>query len=92
MMLRTSDQSLSIGNHVSLASTPEAYNLLIQALLATGDDLLLRVRTHVVPIGLHLYEQINRDNGGIQGAYDLTWSYGTMISALKVRAGIQRSL
>ena len=33
-------------------------------------------------------EQINKDTGLAQGARDLTWSYGTVIGAMKARADL----
>jgi glucoamylase len=58
---------------------------MMRALMATGDGILTRVAHHVKPYNFHLNEQINKDTGLAQGAHDLTWSYGTVIGAMKAR-------
>ena len=58
---------------------------MMRALMATGDGILTRVAHHVKPYNFHLNEQINKDSGLAQGAHDLTWSYGTVIGAIKAR-------
>lgn len=80
------------GSVFTAVSHPVAFAQVISALGYSGDDLLTRVHYHAKPLGLHLYEQINRWDGGKQGAYDLTWSYGTVISAMKARAGLAKVL
>eukprot|EP00041_Stephanoeca_diplocostata_P012428 m.208078 g.208078 ORF g.208078 m.208078 type:complete len:464 (-) comp18957_c1_seq2:2071-3462(-) len=54
---------------------------LAQRAMAKGDAYLARVRHFLTAEGLHLPEELNRDTGAQQGANDLTWSYGTAISA-----------
>ena len=48
--------------------------------------MLLRVKAHTSGAGLHFSEQINLKTGFEQGANDLTWSYGTLLSATLARA------
>jgi glucoamylase len=50
-----------------------------------GDARMARVHKHVKDLGMHLGEQINRDDGSHQGAPDLTWSYGTLFNAMAAR-------
>jgi glucoamylase len=67
------------------------FRSMMRALAATGDGILLRVRHHVAPYNFHLSEQINKDDGLTQGARDLTWSYGTVIGAMKARSDLYAS-
>lgn len=50
-----------------------------------GDDRMTRVHHHAANQGMHLGEQLNRDDGSQQGAVDLTWSYGTLFNAQGAR-------
>lgn len=50
-----------------------------------GDERMARVHHHVSSQGMHLGEQLNRDDGSQQGAVDLTWSYGTLFNAQGAR-------
>ena len=61
---------------------------LAQDFVQSGDDYLTRTRYHAMGAQLHLSEQINHDTGFEQGAPDLTWSYGTVLSALNVRGRV----
>jgi len=65
---------------------------LARAFAQNGDGYLLRVRYHVEGANFHLSEQINRDNGQEQGANDLTWSYGTVLSAMQTRSTLPSNL
>jgi len=50
-----------------------------------GDDYMTRVHHHASAQGMHLGEQLNREDGSQQGAVDLTWSYGTLFNAMAAR-------
>ncbi len=56
--------------------------------MQSGDDYLNRVRYHILGDKYHLAEEINLDSGYAQGANDLTWSYGTVISAMNARSKV----
>src|SRR5690606_30997716 len=47
----------------------------------SADNLMKRVRFHTPENGRYS-EQINRHTGFMRGAYDLTWSYASFLSAL----------
>ena len=47
--------------------------------------MLLRVKHHTAGKQFHFSEQLNLQTGFEQGANDLTWSYGTLISAMAAR-------
>lgn len=49
---------------------------------AQADGVLLRLKKHVMPEGLHLYEQIDRNTGAQMSAEDLTWSYAEVLNAM----------
>ena len=52
----------------------------------TGDDQLTRVHYHVAGCNYHMSEQVCETNGYEIGAWDLTWSYGTFLSAWYYRS------
>lgn len=56
----------------------------IEALRARGDNFLLRSRLHM-DISGSMSEQMNRNSGFMQGARDLTWSYGSLVTAFQSR-------
>jgi len=60
-------------------------NDLYANLMQTGDDFLARVKYHIVGGNYHLSEELNLNTGFETGANDLTWSYGTVISAMNAR-------
>lgn len=63
-----------------------------QSLTIMGDDQCSLVRNHIGGGQFHMSEQLNLDTGFVQGANDLTWSYGTIISAMAVRQELQNEL
>jgi glucoamylase len=60
------------------------FNEVIKGLRDSGDSFLRRIRFHTDLDG-HLSEQYNRDNGYLQGARDLTWSYASFVTAVLSR-------
>lgn len=62
------------------------------ALAQDADGLLLRVKNHIKGAGLHMPEELNLNTGDLQGAPDLTWSYGTLIDALAARDALAQTL
>eukprot|EP00035_Acanthoeca_spectabilis_P024581 m.454487 g.454487 ORF g.454487 m.454487 type:complete len:490 (-) comp20681_c0_seq1:37-1506(-) len=63
----------------------EASAELSKALVSNGDGIFRRVRFHTTGGELHQPEELNRDTGFEQGAGDLSWSYGGIMSALMAR-------
>ena len=59
---------------------------LASALAAAGDGVLVRIRYHTVGGGLHQPEQLDKNTGFEASAKDLTWSYATLLKAMKQRA------
>ncbi len=60
--------------------------------LAAGDGVLQRVRYHVAGAAFHLSEQLDKQTGYLRSAYDLTWSYGTMLKSAWYRQLAQRAI
>jgi glucoamylase len=60
--------------------TGEALADVLKRMRAAADGFVERVRFHGDPEG-HFSEQINRHSGYMQGARDLTWSYGAFLTA-----------
>ena len=56
------------------------------ALIRSGDALVLRVKHHVGPGGLRMTEQIDKTSGEPVGATDLTWAYSTALGAMRARS------
>ncbi len=73
------EKSISKLKKISLKST--AGKNLIKALDSQIDGFYKRVNYHSSRSG-SIAEQMNRDNGYMQGARDLTWSYAAYLSAL----------
>lgn len=58
---------------------------LASLLINAGDSVLQRIYTHVKDGGFHLAEQIDRNTGESKSAKDLSWSYATVLVAIKIR-------
>lgn len=61
------------------------FGLILKELPKKGDSFLKRIQAHTPPDG-GLSEQMNRLTGFMQGAYDLSWSYGSFLTAFWARA------
>jgi len=55
------------------------------ALMGAGDGVMIRIKHHVEATGLHMAEQITRDEGQMSSAKDLTWNYANVLKALHAR-------
>lgn len=66
--------------------SPE-FNQVITWMKKLSDSFMTRVRFHT-PVDGSFAEQINRDTGFMQGARDLTWSYGSFLTAYWARLDI----
>jgi len=77
--------AIASGNKITLSEHPEVFSELLDAVVGKGDSLALRVHHHTKGLDHHFNEQLNLENGGPQGANDLTWSYGTLIAAMQSR-------
>lgn len=61
-----------------------SFRALVNGLKARGDDYMKRVQLHGYADG-GLSEQIRRDNGNMESAHDLTWSYASFLTAASAR-------
>ena len=61
----------------------------IAAATAAGDSVMTRLWTHVKNDGGMITEQIDRNTGKQISAKNLTWSFGNILHALKIRKGIK---
>jgi glucoamylase len=75
---------LSGGDTPSVVVAGDELLHLGRALMARGDEIMARLMTHV-PADNMLTEQINRNDGYLQGAQHLTWSYATVLAAMRTR-------
>lgn len=75
---------LNVGEIFQESSGKEPFHKLVSLLVQKGDTFLYRVKFHA-DAGGALAEQINRHSGFMQGARDLTWSYGALLSAIEHR-------
>lgn len=62
-----------------------------QNLLGAGDAIFNRMKTFMNN-GLHMNEQIGRDDGQLKSAKDLTWNYANVLKAMKARAAAVGSM
>lgn len=67
------------------------FDKVILALKAGGDQYLECVQFHANPDG-SLSEQMNKDNGYMMSANDLTWNYASLLSALNARDALAGQL
>lgn len=81
---KTRDFYAQFGVTKNLSSSEKEYKQLIQSLKNYADSFMDVIREHQSNDG-HLSEQFNKDTGLMQGAYDLTWSYGAFWSASRQR-------
>ncbi|ORX44578.1 glucoamylase [Hesseltinella vesiculosa] len=64
----------------------DAYNSLVNNIANRADEFLSTVRYHQNSNG-SISEEFNRENGYMQGAYDLTWSHASTITAILAKSG-----
>ena len=55
-----------------------------QNLLGAGDALLLLMKKYLTN-GMHMNEQIDRNDGSLKSARDLTWNYANVLKAIAAR-------
>lgn len=67
----------------------ELFRAVIMGLIRAGDNMLKAVKAHSETYNdgtpLHLSEQIDRVSGSQLSAYDLTWSYASLLKAMRAR-------
>jgi len=78
--------SIAPGATLTPLTQPKLFRAYLNMLTLTGDGIMLRLKHHVLPLGLHCPEELNKDSGASQGAQDLTWSYGTVFGAMNARS------
>lgn len=71
-----------------LARGSQAHAAIVKGLIERGDDFIRRIQVHGHTDG-GLAEQIRRDNGFMESARDLTWSYSSFLTAIWSRPGAQ---
>eukprot|EP00759_Apiculatamorpha_spiralis_P025738 PhF_6_TR29100/c0_g1_i1/m.42442/K01178/SGA1; glucoamylase len=80
-----SKKVLTHWNHVATNGAFTSYKEQAKVLLSLGDGALLRVRYHTAGLGFHMYEQLDKNTGFETSAKDLTWSYASLLMAMKHR-------
>jgi glucoamylase len=79
---------IAIGAKLSKASP--CFKALIETLITQGDDILQVIKacsvTYKDGSALHMSEQIDRASGKQISAQDLSWSYATLLTAVRLRA------
>jgi len=66
-------------------SNTKEFASVISSLKGWGDAYIRRIKYHTPAEG-NLAEEFNRNDGHAQGAYDLTWSYASLLTAAFARA------
>lgn len=78
---------LTMRNGQTIVASDTRWTPLLKSLMTAGDSYLRRTRFHTSQNG-STAEQFNRDNGYMQGAHDLTWSYASFLTAVWVRSEV----
>lgn len=71
-------------NYSPVYATDAIFEILVLRTKEAGDQVLRRVRYHMANDG-SMSEQFNRENGFMQSARDLTWSYSSFLRAVSYR-------
>jgi len=80
-----STQFVSLQPQQVLTQTDPEFLNVLSVLRMAGDQQLRRTKFHANADG-SLSEQINRETGFMQSAYDLTWNYASILTVLAQRA------
>jgi glucoamylase len=72
---------------MSLVKGQPGFDLLLNRIRENGDSYFLRVKYHT-PADGSFSEQFSQNDGFIQGARDLAWSYVSFLSALTERTQV----
>jgi glucoamylase len=64
----------------SIVASDPRFFILLRGLRQAGDEFMRRSRFHADPSGA-ISEQMNRDNGYMQSAGELTWSHASLLTA-----------
>jgi len=79
MLIKSAD--LWENNLLSIEEKREVAKNLAQLLVTQGDAQMIRLKYHITGCDYHMSEQLCETNGYEVGANDLTWAYGTFLSA-----------
>merc|ERR1712048_319400 len=60
----------------------------VDSLVGGGDALLNRMRAFLTN-GLHMNEQIDKNDGHLRSAKDLTWNYANVLKAMAARDAVK---
>ena len=63
-----------------------SHNDLAAQFVSAGDSVMERIRYHVAGDGFHLNEQLDKNTGYAISAFDLSWSYSTVLKTLWYRS------
>jgi glucoamylase len=85
-----SGESIRWHNGQVFQSDSSEFRQIIGWIKKSSDDFLTRIRFHT-PVDGSFAEQINRDTGFMQGAHDLTWSYGSFLTAYWSRVSLAKT-
>ena len=75
----------SLQTETTYTADSTEFDSVIAGLQGWGDAYIRRIKYHT-PAGGNLAEEFNRNDGFAQGAYDLTWSYASLLTASFARA------
>ena len=67
------------------------FKKIADAFLKAGDSVMSRIEYHVRNDDYHLAEQLDKNTGIQSSARDLTWSYASVLVALKKREEFLKS-
>jgi glucoamylase len=81
---------ISLSDGEKIKKDDPRFDRILEGLVEFGDGYLRRVMAHADQTSGSLSEQFNRRTGLMQGAPNLTWSYGAVLTAFEQRAKARR--
>lgn len=86
--------AMAAGGSISDAGAKQALekfldqDVTVDSLVGGGDALMNRMRAFLTN-GLHMNEQIDKNDGHLRSAKDLTWNYANVLKAMAAREAVQ---
>lgn len=80
-----SEYAMNLPGSIHIPYNSQAFKSVTASLIDYADTFLAIIRKHVDAEG-HMSEQFNKYSGYLEGAEDLTWSYGSFWSSLRWRS------
>lgn len=95
-LLYRQSEAIAKGGKLDTDSTTQLEQLLgnkvtPKSLLGAGDAILVLMKKYLTN-GMHMNEQIDRNDGTLKSAKDLTWNYANILKAMKARTAAEDAI